>query len=306
MATGTEAKEGGSGENKEPPLKYKTLVLKVSVHCEECKRKVKRILNNIDGVYTTDIDLRQQKATVMGNVDADTLIKKLIKKTGKHAELWPEKADNNQKDKKKGKGKKKEKEKGKGKESDQESSDEEGSDGGNEKEVKGKTEVCQTVTSPGGGQSPVTDKKVDGQSEVGAGGSAGGGKKKKKKKKKKKAHTAGSTNTVDEAEHSVRAPAGTGSPTLGNVHVQIAHPTNHSPQRQHVYDYPATTYYAPTVYAVSSNVACPSTFYGASYYSPPYSYACMHPPSDLDSYPPQPSGSFEIFSDENPNACSIM
>ncbi|GLT28934.1 hypothetical protein SLA2020_038360 [Shorea laevis] len=93
-------------ENPEPPLKYKTWVLKVSIHCEGCKKKVKKILTNIEGVYTTDIDLRQHKVTVIGNVDADTLIKKLVK-AGRHAELWPEKAD--QKEKKQGKGKSKEK-----------------------------------------------------------------------------------------------------------------------------------------------------------------------------------------------------
>uniref|UniRef100_A0A6N2L3T8 HMA domain-containing protein n=1 Tax=Salix viminalis TaxID=40686 RepID=A0A6N2L3T8_SALVM len=339
MAAGPEAKKAATAENTEPPLKYKTWVLKVSVHCEGCKKKVKRILRSIDGVYTADVDLRQQKATVIGNVDADTLIKKLIKKTGKHAELWPEKADNNPKDKKKGKGKEKEKEKEK--ESDEESSDEEGDDGENEKEVKVKNIVvkiqdpspqhgggCHGVvgghegggvqvtevridevtakkpaTSPGGGQSPVTDKKVGGECEAGT----GGGKKKKKKKKKKKAHT-GNNTTGDEGEHSGHAPAGTGSPILGHAHVQIQQPANRSPPRQNqVYEYPATTWYAPTVYAVSSSVAHPTTCNGGSYYAPPYSNACvLLPPSDSDPYPPQPTGSFEIFSDENPNACSVM
>ncbi|KAK6913783.1 Heavy metal-associated domain, HMA [Dillenia turbinata] len=93
------------------PLKYQIWVLKVSIHCEGCKRKVKKVLQGIDGVYITTIDLHQQKVTVAGNVDAETLIKKL-NKTGKHAELWPEKAN------KKGK-------KSKGKNNEKQSSDEE-------------------------------------------------------------------------------------------------------------------------------------------------------------------------------------
>ena len=46
------------------------------------------------GVYTTKIDSEQGKVTVSGNVDPNTLIKKLIK-NGKHAELWGAKPSNN-------------------------------------------------------------------------------------------------------------------------------------------------------------------------------------------------------------------
>lgn len=50
--------------------------------------------SKFSGVYMTTIDPQQQKVTVTGNLDADTLIKKLVK-SGKHAELWPEKKDQN-------------------------------------------------------------------------------------------------------------------------------------------------------------------------------------------------------------------
>lgn len=79
------------------PLSYKTWILKVSIHCEGCKRKVKKILTNIQGVYSADIETKQQKVIVTGNIDAATLINKLIK-SGKHAKLWPE--NPNQKEKK--------------------------------------------------------------------------------------------------------------------------------------------------------------------------------------------------------------
>lgn len=39
------------------------------------------------GVYQVTIDIEQRKVLVYGNVDSDTLIKKLIK-SGKHAEVW--------------------------------------------------------------------------------------------------------------------------------------------------------------------------------------------------------------------------
>ncbi|XP_039136429.1 heavy metal-associated isoprenylated plant protein 36-like [Dioscorea cayenensis subsp. rotundata] len=79
-----------SGESSpSQSLKYQTWVLRVSIHCEGCRKKVKRVLQNIDGVYEILIDSRQHKVTVTGNVAAETLIKKLAK-SKKHAELWPE------------------------------------------------------------------------------------------------------------------------------------------------------------------------------------------------------------------------
>ncbi|KAE8076971.1 hypothetical protein FH972_015585 [Carpinus fangiana] len=72
-------------------------VLKVNIHCDGCKHKVKKILQKIDGVFTTDIDAEQGKVTVTGNVDPAVLIKKLAK-SGKHADLWgaPKANNNNQ------------------------------------------------------------------------------------------------------------------------------------------------------------------------------------------------------------------
>lgn len=76
--------------NPAGPLKYQTWTLRVHIHCEGCKKKVKKILQNIDGVYMTTIDSQQHKVTVTGNIEAETLIKRLAK-SGKPAQLWPEK-----------------------------------------------------------------------------------------------------------------------------------------------------------------------------------------------------------------------
>ncbi|KAK4378990.1 hypothetical protein RND71_000852 [Anisodus tanguticus] len=73
--------------NKQEMLKTQTCVLKVNIHCDGCKQKVKKKLQKIEGVYTVKIDSDQSKVTVTGNVDPATLIKKLVK-SGKHAELW--------------------------------------------------------------------------------------------------------------------------------------------------------------------------------------------------------------------------
>ncbi|KAG6430204.1 hypothetical protein SASPL_108266 [Salvia splendens] len=66
-----------------------TTIIKASIHCQGCKRKVHKILSQIQGVEHVDIDAQQHKVTVKGNVDADALIRKLIK-SGKNAQLWPQ------------------------------------------------------------------------------------------------------------------------------------------------------------------------------------------------------------------------
>ncbi|KAI7740739.1 hypothetical protein M8C21_033920 [Ambrosia artemisiifolia] len=73
--------------SKEEFVKIQTCSLKVNIHCDGCKRKVKKILQKVEGVYTINIDPEQSKVTVSGVVDPNTLIKKLAK-SGKLAEIW--------------------------------------------------------------------------------------------------------------------------------------------------------------------------------------------------------------------------
>ncbi|XP_042493897.1 heavy metal-associated isoprenylated plant protein 37-like [Macadamia integrifolia] len=75
-------------------LKIQTCVLKVNIHCDGCKQKVKKHLQKIEGVLKVSIDAEQQKVTVSGSVDPATLIKKLVR-SGKHAELWSAKSNHN-------------------------------------------------------------------------------------------------------------------------------------------------------------------------------------------------------------------
>ncbi|KAA8545172.1 hypothetical protein F0562_019939 [Nyssa sinensis] len=279
MATPTEV------EKSSEPLKYKTWLLKVSIHCEGCKRKVKKVLQNIEGVYTVNIESKQQKVTVTCNVDAEILIKKLIK-SGKHAELWPEKAD--QVEKKSVKAKNKEKQ------SDPESSEESGHGGGDDKEkpaVKfepvqdsaknsagsgggcstaknseatgGGAKVSQDAAkSSAGGQA--AESKSEGQKpETGSageqspaadkkGGENGGAEKSggdgdggKKKKKKGQNGNANGAQGEQPSASADDAPATTGSPNHGRGPPQISEPIDHSPPRQHGYHYHPPYYYPP-------------------------------------------------------------
>ncbi|CAL9767994.1 unnamed protein product [Musa acuminata subsp. burmannicoides] len=71
-------------------LKIQTHVLKVNIHCDGCKHKVTKLLHRIEGVFSVSIDIEEQKVTVSGNVDSETLIRKLVR-AGKRAELWSQK-----------------------------------------------------------------------------------------------------------------------------------------------------------------------------------------------------------------------
>ncbi|CAL9145912.1 unnamed protein product [Musa hybrid cultivar] len=303
------------------PLNYKTWVLKVSIHCEGCKRKVKRILKSIPGVYDVEVDGRQHKVTVKTVVDAETLIKRLGK-SGKHAALWPEKKPGNQSP---GNGettkKKEDKESSLSKEpaesSEKKSIPSESSSASTaapaEAEAKpkpptepakpySKTEESnvsepQTTDATKVDSSAQTPEKpaatVDEKASAAAGeisSDKGGG--------KKKGHKAQKENSEDAGK----------DPDAGSI--------NSSPPR-HAYSHPA--YPPPPAYVMSYNMAQPSA--SQAYYASPappasHGYAYMPFPPPPEFYygsmdpslpvPVQPAPHDDMFSDENPNACNIM
>ncbi|KAE7998143.1 hypothetical protein FH972_002718 [Carpinus fangiana] len=65
-----------------------TVELKVRMDCDGCELKVKKALSSLSGVKSVDISRKQQKVTVIGNVEASKVLKK-AKSTGKKAEIWP-------------------------------------------------------------------------------------------------------------------------------------------------------------------------------------------------------------------------
>ncbi|KAF9605734.1 hypothetical protein IFM89_018130 [Coptis chinensis] len=282
-------------EEASEPLKYQKWTLKVSIHCEGCKRKVKKVLQNIDGVYATTIDSQQHKVIVTGDVDADTLIKKLVK-TGKHAELWPEKVE--KKDKKKGKGK------NKGEKNDSKNTSEEDSTDSADDEVEKKP--CEaggiTVKTNGkimenlqnGNQSSSCGVDMKGSGNDAPTEKTGAGKKKKKKGKKGQ----NSNNTPSGVETSI-VPVSTGSPSQ-------AVSVNLSPTPQQVYTY--STYdlpsYGPPLYTTSYNMTYPSNGYNAALYQlgpSPYTYSDVYTPSQ-----PLDVADDTYCDEEEASACSIM
>ncbi|KAF3973821.1 hypothetical protein CMV_002788 [Castanea mollissima] len=289
-----------STQEHSEPLQYQTWVLKVSLNCEGCKRKVRKVLQSIDGVFTTSFDSQQNKVTVTANVAVETLIKKLVK-TGKHAEIWPEKLAG--KEKKSGKAKNKDKENVPG-------SGIDCSDLKNENPCEKVEEKPKNNGSESGGKSPgkcpagEVDQKAN-ESEVGGGGASGTAAAKGGGKKKKRKGQNGNNESSGLGAQFLDTPASTGSQNrdLGINHV--VGPVNLSPTRQPLSQYPPQGY-PHLVYVASYNRVHPSPSFGPSYYVPssPYMYAGTH--REMNPVHAAPFDSFEIFSDESANGCSIM
>ncbi|KAL2339039.1 hypothetical protein Fmac_013485 [Flemingia macrophylla] len=245
------------------PLKYQTWFLKVSIHCEGCRRKVKKVLQSIDGVFTTTIDPQQQKVTVTGSVGVETLIRKLVK-AGKRAELWPE-------DVTAVKGK------SSGKEKKQKKNEAESVENTN-----GEPNTSNSAKSKGVEKNGEKQNVVGGESEAAEQKSEGG-------KKKKKKGGGGHIESLPDC-------------SSGQM--------NLSPTRQQSYLYPESYGYPPLLYLASHNnrLSPMGTLGGPSYLVSPFPYIMDHHPYHYHHHHHHrvQSAPFEIFSDENANACSIM
>lgn len=210
------------------------------------------------------------------------------------------------------------------------------------KQERQPVEVKQSasVTVPDGEQSPVPEKpaaeKVGDSEESGTGTAtataSGNGSKKKKPRgqngnngKIKEGKMGKEVSTGGMPMNSDQSPDPSPSQDQGSSRDEglVEDPVNHilhhqrlgaSPYMNH--PYAPHYYHEPPTYAVRYNTVHPMGSYGASYYAaqpPPTSYAYTHLGQDSEPAPPysdpyavQRSDSFELFSDENPNACSIM
>lgn len=294
-------------EGTSEPFKCKTCVLRVSIHCEGCKRKVIKILHNINGVHAIEIDRKQQKVTVTTNTDEQTLIKRLIK-AGKHAEPWPEIKPISKNIKQKqiaveipaGETSAAVRDGGKQKQSTETeppppeelqvpSKNEEKcginenvqvveiSKGGDATETQGGGPAERVVESPPSIASETEPGVPSGAVDVQA--SCGGGvegRKKKKKKSQRKEKSGGAVAGEAASPQTIPTPASIGSSTLDHHPDQIPS-SNHSPPLNQPYNYPVHTVVSQPAYIASYNTIYPSNTYGAYYASPPpYSYAYVH------------------------------
>ncbi|KAI4337734.1 hypothetical protein L6164_016112 [Bauhinia variegata] len=77
-----------SAKKKKKKKQIQTVALKIRMDCEGCARKVKHVLSGVKGAKSVDVDLKQQKATVTGYVEAKKVLK-AAQSTKKKVELWP-------------------------------------------------------------------------------------------------------------------------------------------------------------------------------------------------------------------------
>lgn len=78
---------GDAGAAKKADDGIITVVLKLDMHCEGCAKKVKRAVKNFDGVANVITDWGANKVTVTGKVDPAAIRENLEKKTKKKVEL---------------------------------------------------------------------------------------------------------------------------------------------------------------------------------------------------------------------------
>lgn len=102
-----EEKKGG-GDKKEDGLL--TVVLKVDMHCEGCARKVKKCAKDMPGVEEVKADVAGNKLTVIGKVDPKAVVERVQKKSHKKVELISPLPKKDEGEKKKPEEKEKEKE----------------------------------------------------------------------------------------------------------------------------------------------------------------------------------------------------
>lgn len=66
-----------------------TVEMKVRIDCEGCERKIRKVVDGMDGVTGVEILPRQHKVTVTGYVDPAKVMRRIAYKTGKRVEPWP-------------------------------------------------------------------------------------------------------------------------------------------------------------------------------------------------------------------------
>ncbi|GMH03957.1 hypothetical protein Nepgr_005796 [Nepenthes gracilis] len=78
----------GSTMKRKKLKQQRTVALKVRMDCDGCALKMKKALSGLKGVKSVEVDLKQQKVTVTGNVEEKKVLA-AAKATKKAAEPWP-------------------------------------------------------------------------------------------------------------------------------------------------------------------------------------------------------------------------
>ncbi|KAJ0083660.1 heavy metal-associated isoprenylated plant protein 3-like [Pistacia vera] len=80
-------KEGGDAEKKKDEKSPPNVVLKVEIHCEGCASKIVKCVRGFEGVESAKADMGSNKLTVVGAVDPSKIRDKLEQKIKKKVDL---------------------------------------------------------------------------------------------------------------------------------------------------------------------------------------------------------------------------
>ncbi|KAK8916085.1 Heavy metal-associated isoprenylated plant protein 26 [Platanthera zijinensis] len=77
------------GKTKKKKKQFQTVEIKIRMDCEGCERRARRSAEGMKGVTKAEVDPKKNKLTVEGFVDPKKVLKRVRRKTGKAAVLWP-------------------------------------------------------------------------------------------------------------------------------------------------------------------------------------------------------------------------
>ncbi|PHU24637.1 hypothetical protein BC332_09744 [Capsicum chinense] len=89
-------------KNKKKPDEVVEVAYKISMYCQGCEKLIAKTISKIKGVEEFMTDMNKQKVVVKGRINADKVLKKLKKETGKKVEMVTKKEDNKKKSEEKG------------------------------------------------------------------------------------------------------------------------------------------------------------------------------------------------------------
>ncbi|KAG2540822.1 hypothetical protein PVAP13_9NG584100 [Panicum virgatum] len=295
-----------------------TVVLRVSIHCHGCKKKVRKVLKSVEGVQSVTVDAAQHKVTVTGTVDANTLVQRLHK-SGKKGVPWqychppankteaapaPEAAPPAQPA---GDG---------GKDAAAKAADKKPEEAVKEPQVESSEKKQPKQEAAGTEKKAEAEPKAEKKAEAEP-------KAEKKVEAKKDGGDSEAAETKAKGAEPAKEEAKEAAAAAANAKNEDAYRyPYYAPAPQPVMSYHAAqpsasvSYFAPqpqAAYSAHQPQPQPMRQWSPSYLYVPYPHAAAEPyhqdyysPPGMHASPPPMQDSYRIFDDENPNSCSVM
>ncbi|XP_020581738.1 heavy metal-associated isoprenylated plant protein 26-like [Phalaenopsis equestris] len=74
---------------KKKKKSFQTVEIKIRIDCEGCERRARHSVEGMKGVTKVELEAKENKLTVSGYVDPKKVLKRVRRKTGKNAVMWP-------------------------------------------------------------------------------------------------------------------------------------------------------------------------------------------------------------------------